>query len=42
MATRLIKHLSHCAEQDTVYEPLKAQWLFDEKLIGKALQNIAS
>ena len=42
MATQLIKHLSHCAEQDTVYEPLKAQWMIDEKLIPKALQNVGS
>jgi len=42
MATQLIKHLANCAENDAVYEPLKAQWTFDEKLIAKALQNVGT
>lgn len=41
MATQLIKHLEDCVKNDSIYEPLKAQWTFDEKLIAKALQNVS-
>lgn len=34
--------MANCAEKDAIYEPLKAQWTFDEKLIAKALQNVGT
>jgi hypothetical protein len=42
MATQLIKHLQNCAENDSIYKPLEAQWAFDERLIAKALQTVGN
>lgn len=42
MATLLIKHLKTCAENDSIFKPLDAQWVFDEPLIAKALQNVST
>ncbi len=41
MATLLINHLINCAENDLIFKPLEAQWIFDEPLIAKALQNVS-
>lgn len=40
MTYTLRKHLEQLCSQNKDLEPLLAQWVFDEKLISKALQNI--
>lgn len=40
MSTRLIQHLKNKCEADANVAILYAQWEFDQKLVGKALENI--
>ncbi|MGQ8271648.1 HD domain-containing protein, partial [Acinetobacter baumannii] len=40
MSTRLIQHLKNKCEADDNVAILYAQWEFDQKLVGKALENI--
>ena len=42
MSAGLISHLKAKAEEDKNTAILLAQWEFDEKLVGKALENISS
>lgn len=42
MSAGLISHLKAKAEEDKNIAILLAQWEFDEKLVGKALENISS
>lgn len=42
MSTRLIQHLKNKCEADANVAILFAQWEFDQKLVGKALENIGS
>lgn len=42
MSAGLIRHLKAKAEEDKNTAILLAQWEFDEKLVGKALENISS
>jgi hypothetical protein len=40
MASQLTAHLKDCSENDKDLDALNAQWAFDRKLTGKALQNV--
>ena len=40
MSTKLIAHLKKKCEEDGNVAILFAQWEFDQKLVGKALENI--
>jgi hypothetical protein len=42
MSTQLTNHLKQCSETDTIFQPLFAQWSFDEHLAAKALQNVGT
>lgn len=42
MATLLTRRLEDLARQDDTLEPLQAQWAFDRRLAGKALQNVGN
>ncbi|HEX8610370.1 MAG TPA: hypothetical protein VF800_03715 [Telluria sp.] len=42
MSTQLVARLKNCCSNDRNLEPLLAQWIIDERLISKALQNISS
>lgn len=41
MSALLIERLNRACEEDRSLQPLAAQWTFDQRLIGKALQNVA-
>lgn len=41
MSIQLIERLKRACEEDPSLRPLAAQWIFDQQLISKALQNIA-
>lgn len=40
MSAQLIERLNRACEEDPSLQPLAAQWIFDQQLIGKALQNV--
>lgn len=42
MSAGLIEHLKHKTNKDDNVKILLSQWEFDQKLVGKALENIAS
>lgn len=42
MSAGLIKHLKEKTEQDPNTKILMSQWEFDEKLVGKSLENVGS
>lgn len=42
MSAGLIKHLKEKTEQDLNTKILMSQWEFDEKLVGKSLENVGS
>lgn len=42
MSAGLIKHLKRKTEEDSNTRILMSQWEFDEKLVGKSLENVGS
>ncbi len=42
MSAGLIKHLKRKTEKDSNTRILISQWDFDEKLVGKTLENVGS
>lgn len=42
MSTLLTNHLKKCSEIDEIFQPLYSQWIFDEQLAAKALQNVGA
>lgn len=42
MSAVLIKHLKKKTEEDSNTRILMSQWEFDEKLVGKSLENASS
>lgn len=41
MSAQLIERLNQTCKEDLSLQPLIGQWIFDQQLIGKALQNVA-
>lgn len=42
MSAGLIKHLKKKTDEDSNTEILMSQWNFDQKLVGKSLENMGS